>query len=76
MINRNIQWNIFLLFSLKKDVRIQKAISCIVNQLDDAEDTYTLSVLAFALKKAGHTSVKGLLERLDKKAVRKSMNNE
>ena len=44
--------------------------------MDDAEDTYTLSVLAFALKKAGHTSVKGLLERLDKKAVRKSMNNE
>jgi len=42
--------------------------------LDDAEDTYTLSVLAFALKKAGHTSVKGLLEKLDKKALRRSGN--
>ena len=46
------------------------------NQLDDAEDTYTLSVLSFALKKAGDTSTTvKLLDKLDRKAIRKGKQN-
>ena len=46
------------------------------NRLDDAENTYTLSVLSFALKKAGDSSsTLKLLDKLDRKAIREGKQN-
>ena len=54
----------------ENDGRIQNAMKCMEQQLDDVKDTYTLAVLAFALKMAGSSKTDQLLKRLDEKAVR------
>ncbi|XP_066921586.1 alpha-2-macroglobulin-like isoform X2 [Clytia hemisphaerica] len=54
----------------ENDGRIQSAMRCMEQQLDSVKDTYTLSVLAFALKMAGSSKTDQLLKRLDDKATR------
>jgi len=57
-----------------QDSRIKKAVTCMEAKLDDVKDSYTASVLAFALKLAGSTKANDLLKNLDKQAVRQGKN--
>ena len=41
------------------------------SQLHKIKDSYTTSILTFALKRAGSTRADDLMKNLDKKAVRK-----
>ena len=57
--------------SILQDPRIKKAIACMESQLHKIKDSYTTSILTFALKRAGSTRADDLMKNLDKKAVRK-----
>jgi hypothetical protein len=48
---------------------VSKALNCITSKLDDIEDSYTTSLVTYALVLANHSKSAVMMNRLKKKAI-------
>jgi len=57
-----------MFLDLQRDV-IAKGVTCILNQQDSVTDSYSTSIIAYALTLAGHPDRAKFLKKLETKAI-------